>query len=349
MFVEQKEIIKCFSKLSPILTNLGDSKPWPGFSLGITEIEYQELETVARRQFVLNGWFTEESVRKSLLSWGELLTQENLTSWLNRYTVTSNPKRVGLIMAGNIPIVGFHDFLCTILSGHKPIIKLSSDDKTLLPAILKTLKLFNPDFSKLYEISDGRLGEIEAMIATGSNNSLNYFEQYFGKYPHIFRKNRTSIGVLDGSETGEDLVLLGEDIFTYFGLGCRNISQIFLPKEMDLNKVIASLIPYAEVVNHHKYANNYDYNKAIHLMNLKEILDNGFLLFKESKELFSPLAMLFYWKYENKAEIEEFISENKENIQAIIGNDYLPFGQAQKPSLTDYSDGVDVMKWMEAL
>lgn len=347
--MEQKEIISCFSKLSPILINLGESKQWTNFSLGITETEYGELEFNVKRQFVLNGWFTEESVRKSLLSWGHLLTEDNLNTWLANYQFDSKSKRIGLIMAGNIPLVGFHDFLCVVLSGNKAIVKLSSDDKTLLPAIIKILNLFNPDFSSLYSISEGKLGEIDAMIATGSNNSLNYFEQYFGKYPHIFRKNRTSIAVLDGTETPEQLELIGEDIFTYFGLGCRNISQIFLPKEMDLNTFIGSLVPFAEVVNHHKYANNYDYNKAIHLMNLKEILDNGFLLFKESKELFSPLAMLFYWKYEDSAEIEEFISENKENIQAIIGNKYLPFGQAQKPSLTDYADGVDVMEWLQEI
>jgi hypothetical protein len=347
--MEQKSIIKSFSNLSPIFKLLGENKSWTSFQLGISENEFIEIEEVVKKQFLLNGWFTDVNIRKSLLAWSELLIEENLNSWLQNYSFAHNSKRVGIIMAGNIPLVGFHDFISVVLSGNKAVVKLSSDDKTLLPAIIKILLKFNPDLAKKITISEYKLGDIDAIIATGSNNSMHYFEQYFGKYPHIFRKNRTSLAVISGNETKEELKLLGEDLFTYFGLGCRNVSQVFLPKNYDLNTLIESIIDFSEIVNHHKYANNYDYNKAIHLMGQQKILDNGFLLFKESKELFSPLAMLFYHHYESENELMEFINLNSENIQAIVGHKFIPFGKAQKPALNDYADGVDTMKWLSEL
>ncbi len=347
--MNQSNLILTFSKLGPIFKKIGENEDWPGFELGINKNEFLEFDEIVKKQFYLNAWFTEKSVRSSLLAWSELLTQENLENWCKEYKFSSQAKRVGIIMAGNIPIVGFHDFLAVILSGNKASIKLSSDDNTLLPAIVKLLSIFNNEILNYLEFSEGKIGEIEAIIATGSNNSMHYFNQYFGKYPHLFRKNRTSIALLDGDETEEELVQLGNDIFSYFGLGCRNVSQIFIPKEYDINLVFEAILPYSEVVNHHKYANNYDYNKAIHLMNSEQILDNGFVLFKESDQLFSPLAMLFYHRYSHSQEITDYIKNNKENIQAIVGSRHISFGKAQKPQLTDYADGVDTMLWLENL
>jgi hypothetical protein len=252
-------------------------------------------------------------------------------------------------MAGNIPLVGFHDFLSVVISGNKAVVKLSSDDKNLLPAIVKILLIFNEGLGERIEISQGKIGEIDAVIATGSNNSMQYFNQYFGKYPHLFRKNRTSIAIIEGNESKAELESLGADIFTYFGLGCRNVSQVFIPKDYDINLIFEAIITHSEIVNHHKYANNYDYNKAIHLMNQEQILDNGFVLFKESDQLFSPLAMLFYHRYENQNELELYLHNNKENIQVVVGKSYVPFGKAQTPELNDYADGVDTMKWLEEL
>lgn len=347
--MKKSNFIQAFNQLSFVLDALGENQQWTGFSLGITEQEYSDIQVIINKQFHYNGWFTKESVCNSLSAWGKLLKKENLNAWLEQYSFTENPKRVGIIMAGNIPLVGMHDFVSVILSGHKAIVKLSSDDKTLLPALIHFLVQFEPELKNHIEISVGKLGEIDAMIATGSNNSLNYFESYFGKYPHIFRKNRTSLAVLTGNESKEELEALGKDIFTYFGLGCRNVSQLFVPKDFELNRFFEAIYPYHEIVNHHKYANNYDYNKAIFLMNLQEILDNNFILLKESNELFSPLAMLYYHRYENQAEIEAFTQENEQNIQCIVGQNYIPFGEAQTPALSDYADNVDTMKWLETI
>lgn len=347
--MDRDTLITAFAQLGKVMVQLGKQESWTDFSLGLTAEEYEKLQIVINRQIHFNGWFSKNSVCESLLALGNQLTVESLTDWSSKYTFTNNPKRVGVIMAGNLPLVGFHDFLCVLLSGHHVVAKLSSDDKTLLPALTEVLIKFAPEIKSHITLTENRIGEIEAMIATGSNNSMRYFESYFGKYPHIFRKNRTSLAIFDGSETEEQIHELGKDIFTYFGLGCRNVSQILIPADFDINRFFAGIINHSEVVNHHKYANNYDYNKAIHLMNQENILDNGFMLLKESDELHSPLAMLFYHRYENQSEVENYIEKHKENLQVIVGNQYVPFGQAQCPMLSDYADGIDTMKWLEGL
>lgn len=345
-----KEIfITAFAQLGKVMVQAGKQEPWKDFLLGLTEGEYEKLQIVIDRQIHFNGWFSKKSVCESLLALGNQLTIESLTSWTSNYYYTENPKSVGVIMAGNLPLVGFHDFLCVLLSGHHIVAKMSSDDKTLLPALTELLIKFAPEIKANITLTEGRIGEIDAMIATGSNNSMRYFENYFGKYPHIFRKNRTSLAILDGTETESQIHELGKDIFTYFGLGCRNVSQILIPADFDINRFFGGIINHSEIVNHHKYANNYDYNKAIHLMNQENILDNGFVLLKESAELHSPLAMLFYHRYENQSEVENYIEMHQESIQVIVGNNYVPFGQAQCPMLSDYADGIDTMKWLESL
>lgn len=347
--MKKSTIIQSLDQLSVICEHLGANNNWPGFSIGITEAEYQELQQIILRQFHLNGWFTEQSVRGSLSAWGETLKKEKLENWQRIYSFTDSPKQVAIIMAGNIPLVGFHDFISVLLSGHRVKIKLSSDDRTLLPALLQVLFQFEPELKNRIEIVNGKMGEIDAVIATGSNNSLQYFESYFGRYPHIFRKNRTSLAILTGKESKEELELLGKDIFTYFGLGCRNVSKLLIPADFNLDYFFEAIYPYHEVVNHHKYANNYDYNKTIFLMNLENILDNNFVLLKESQELFSPLAMLYYQRYENLTEVKSYLEENEHNIQCIVGQNYTPFGKAQNPDLQDYADGIDTMAWLMKL
>lgn len=331
------------------MVQLGKNELWTDFSLGLTEDEYEKLQVVINRQIHFNGWFSKKSVCESLLALGSQLTEDQLTEWTNAYSYVENPKRIGVIMAGNLPLVGFHDFLCVLLSGHSISAKMSSDDKTLLPALTEVLLKFAPELTDRIRLVEARIGEIDAMIATGSNNSMRYFESYFGKYPHIFRKNRTSLAVLDGTETEEEIHELGKDIFTHYGLGCRNVSQLLIPKPFDINRFFGGIIHHSDVVNHHKYANNYDYNKAIHLMNQENILDNGFVLLKESNALFSPLAMIFYHRYETRDEVESYIEAHRDNLQVIVGKQYVPFGQAQCPMLSDYADGVDTMKWLEGV
>jgi hypothetical protein len=347
--VERNDIIKGFEQLGNLMVALGEEKPWENFSIGVTEEEYNYLNSVISRQFYYNGWFVKENVLQSLKSLGEQLTKEQLISWSFRYGFNEYPKRVALIMAGNIPLVGFHDFLCTLISGNIAVCKLSSDDKTLLPALAVHLIEFVPGLKERIVFSVGKIGEVDAVIATGSDNSLQYFEQYFGKYPHIFRRNRTSLAVIDGSESKEDFFNLGHDIFDYFGLGCRNVSHLLIPAGFELNPFFEGIVDHSNVVNNNKYANNYDYNKAVFLLNKYELLDNHFVLLRESKELFSPLSMVHYQYYSSQKQVDDFLSTHQDQIQAIVGKAYIPFGQAQCPMLDDYADGVDTMRFLDTL
>lgn len=328
---------------------LGESQEWKDFHLGVTKSEYEQLEGIVNRQVAYNGWFTKENVRKALLNLGQQLTEENLIKWTNKYTYASNPKRIGIIMAGNIPLVGFHDFLCVLCAGHKAVCKLSSNDKTLLPALASHLIEFAPELKERIEFSAGKIGEMDGVIATGSDNSIKYFEQYFGKYPHIFRKNRTSVAVLDGTESPEELRALGEDLFAYFGLGCRNVSHLFVPESFDLNRFFEAIVDYGDIIHNNKYGNNYDYQRAVYLMNQIPLLDNNFVLLRESTDLFSPLAMLHYERYSDVKDVSDRLEREKENIQVIVGKQYEAFGAAQCPSLSDYADGVDVMLWLQSV
>jgi hypothetical protein len=347
--VKQEVIIKGFVQLGKLMVSLGEERDWQDFNLGVTKNEYEQLQVVVNRQIAYNGWFTKESVQQSLLALGMQLTEEHLTEWAGAYSFTEKPKSVALIMAGNIPLVGFHDFLSTLVSGHKVICKLSSDDKSLLPALAEHLVSFVPGLKERIVLTTGRLEGIEAVIATGSDNSLKYFEQYFGKYPHIFRSNRTSLAVFTGNETKEQIEALGSDVFNYFGLGCRNVSHVLFPKGFEISRFFEGVFGYSNVINNNKYGNNYDYNKTVYLMNQSPLLDNNFVLLRETDLLFSPLAMIHYHFYENEQEVIEYIESHKEQIQVVVGEKYTPFGDAQRPTLNDYADGVDTMKWLSEL
>lgn len=347
--MKREELIKGFVQLGKLMVALGEGKEWNDFSIGVTKQEFSELNVVINKQIGYNGWFKKENVQKSLWSLGTQLTENNLENWLERYAYSEHPKKVALIMAGNIPLVGFHDFLCVLLSGNVAVCKLSSDDKTLLPALASHLIQFIPSVKSRIEFTTGRIGVVDAVIATGSDNSLQYFEQYFGKYPHIFRRNRTSVAVITGNETKEDFDALGHDIFDYFGLGCRNVSHLLIPIGFDLNRFFEGIIGHSEVVNHHKYANNYDYNKAVYLLNQQQLLDNNFVLLRESNSLFSPLSMIHYQYYDRPEDVTSFIATHQDQIQAIVGHNYIPFGQSQCPMLDDYADGVDTMRFLETI
>lgn len=341
------EIVSGFVQLGKLMRALGNNNDWKDFTVGVTQSEYETLIGIINRQASYNGWFTKENVRKALLNLGDQLTDEKLIEWTSKYSFIDTPKRIGIIMAGNIPLVGFHDFLCILCAGHKAVCKLSSNDKTLLPALALHLIQFCPDLKDRIEFSAGKIGEMDGVIATGSDNSIKYFEQYFGKYPHIFRKNRTSVAVLDGSESKEQLNRLGEDIFAYFGLGCRNVSHLFIPELFELSRFFEAVVPYGDVIHNNKYGNNYDYHRAIYLMNQIPLLDNNFVLLRESEDLFSPLAIIHFERYSDLEAVKENLISNEKNIQVIIGNDFEGFGSSQLPKLSDYADGVDVMKWLE--
>ncbi|MDO6517938.1 acyl-CoA reductase [Zobellia uliginosa] len=298
-----------------------------------------------------NGWFTRENVIHALKSWGELLTDENLTAWLSAYDVKQNrPKTVALIMAGNIPLVGFHDFLSVLITGNKVLAKLSSNDNVLTIFIKDYLVSIEPSLKDSIEISDGRLENFDAVIATGSNNTSRYFEHYFSKVPNIIRKNRNSVAVLTGNESAEQLNALGEDVFRYYGLGCRSVSKIFVPETYDFDTLFKAVYPHHPIVEHIKYANNYDYNKAVYLMSEFKILDNGFLILKEDKSYSSPIASLFYERYKDLSLLKERLASDADELQCIVGQDIvegeIPFGKTQQPSLTAYADNLDTVDFL---
>lgn len=347
MKTEKERLIKTFSILGDAMIKWGENASKKEFNSFISEY-VDRVNNIIKREKSYNGWFTEDAVRSSLYHLGIRLNEEELSSWLSGIELAEKQKKVGIIMAGNLPLVGFHDFLSVVLSGNIAVVKMSSDDNRLLPVLIEILIALQPDLSERIQIV-GRLTEIEAVIATGSNNSARYFEKYFGHLPNIIRKNRTSIAVLDGTESKEELKALGKDIFTYFGMGCRNVSQLLIPKDFDLDLFFAAIVDFGDVVNHHKYANNYDYHKAIYLMNQEKLIENGFLLTKEDDCLFAPISVLLYHRYGDVSEVEVYIEKRKEEIQVIVGKNYTPFGKAQSPKLDDYADGVNTLEFLSEL
>ena len=312
----------------------------------------ERFSSILRKSENENSWFTIENQKISLNQWADLLTKKNIKNWLTKYQIATTPKKVGLILAGNIPLVGFHDVISVILSQHIPVIKLSSKDKTMLPFLLNKWKEFSEDNIQ-YEFAE-RLKDFDAVIATGSNNTARYLEYYFKDSLSIIRKNRTSVAVLKGDETVEELQLLAEDIFRYFGLGCRNVTRLFIPQDFLIDKIFESFLNFNDVINHHKYANNYEYNRAIYLLNAEKFWDNNFVMLKEDEALFSPLSVLNFSRYENIEEVHTFINENEKDIQAIVakpelGFDSINFGEAQNPGLDTYADNVDTMKFLEVI
>ncbi|MBW7867048.1 MAG: acyl-CoA reductase [Brumimicrobium sp.] len=346
--METNKIIEAFLVVGDSLSKWSTGGDKALFHPIVQERFYDKMLANIELAGIHNKWFTKEAVNESFLNFGNILTKNNLGAWVNTYVLVKEPKDVGLILAGNIPLVGFHDILSTIFSGNRAMIRLSRDDKFLLPLLLEIAAAIYPEIKNHYEIVE-KLNRIEAVIATGSDNTSLYFEKYFGHLPRIIRKNRTSVAVLSGNETTEELRLLGKDIFAYFGLGCRNVSHLILPKGYDLNKFFGAIVDYGDVINHNKYGNNYDYYRAIFLMNQEPILENGFLLTRETKDLFAPVAVLHYHFYESKEEVDVYLSEHEQKIQVIVGHGYTPFGQTQSPGLCDYADNVDTMEFLTHL
>lgn len=342
-----KEKIKSFSELGKFLELFIETNNSPD-----TEIAAFENLILGSPHF--NGWFVEENVRKAVAGIAHMLEKDNLEKWLARYTFTENinPKRIGIIMAGNIPMVGFHDFLCVLISGNTCVVKLSSQDNRLLKTVAAKLVAIEPRFKDRIIFEDGKLENIDAVIATGSNNTSRYFEYYFGKYPNIIRKNRNSVAVLTGDETMEQLALLGDDIFLYFGLGCRNVSKLYVPEGYNFDNFFNAIESRKKIVFHSKYANNYDYNKAILLVGKQLHFDNGFLLLKEDEALSTPVSRLNYSFYKDLTAVKAELEARKNEIQCVVSstpeafNSGVAFGQSQQPELWDYADGVDTLAFL---
>ncbi|MFF5380017.1 acyl-CoA reductase [Pedobacter suwonensis] len=300
-----------------------------------------------------NAWFTEENIKKSILSFAEMLNETDLLLWFKSIQFNTSPKKIGLILAGNIPLVGLHDVLCVLATGNIALIKLSSSDDQLIKTVLAELINIEAAFADHIEYVE-RLKDFDAVIATGSNNSSRYFDYYFSKVPNIIRKNRNSVAVLDGAETKEDIQSLGNDIFDYFGLGCRNVSKLYLPKGYEIANFYEGIESFQPIINHFKYQNNYDYNKSIYLVNAAKHFDNGFLLLKEDESLASPLAVLYYQEYENLKDVEDKLNDKTAYIQCVVTKSPINimsfnFGQSQHPKLWDYADNVNTISFLNSL
>lgn len=343
--------IEAFVKLGKFLSTFCDLIETNTNSDHLNDKWNVSFKTEIERAKHYNGWFTEENCIHAFKEWSTALTKENLEAWLGQYDLNANTEKVvALIMAGNIPLVGFHDLLCVLITGNKALVKLSSNDQKLIPLIIDYLKEIEPFFNDRVIFTKEKLGHYDAVIATGSNNTARYFEYYFGKKPNIIRKNRNSVAVLKGDETTEELTALGEDIFRYFGLGCRSVSKIYIPKNYNIDIFFKAIFPYNNIVNHNKYANNYDYNKAVYLMSEFKILDNGFLILKEEESYGSPIASLFYEYYEDIAALKTKLKNEEDKIQCIVSSGFIEnevlFGETQKPSLNDYADGIDTIEFL---
>jgi len=347
--------IIAFEKLGRFLGQFSDKPFQKNESPDVDNQYFEAFSMQVKRQKEFNSWFTIDQINYACKSWSKSLTINNINKWISSYTLDKNiSKTIAVIMAGNIPLVGFHDFLSALIAGHKVLIKQSHNDKHLLPILAKYLEFLNPKFKDLIRFTEEKLEHFDAVIATGSNNTARYFDYYFGKYPHIIRKNRNSVAVLTEIETDEELSLLGEDIFRYFGLGCRSVSKLFVPNGYDFNKLFKAIYPYKEVINYQKYLNNYDYNKAVYLMSEFKLLENGFLMLKEDPSYASPIATLFYEYYDNLATLNETLETDADKIQCVVSKiniieETVAFGKTQQPSLWDYADGVDTLAFLESL
>lgn len=347
----QNEIMLSLIELGKFLSQFSSSQPIKNSNVKNNDLFFDKMVSLIENAQHQNGWFTPENVQYAIQSWGKALTKDNLENWLSKYNFSErNEKNVGLILAGNIPLVGFHDIICVLTSGHKAIIKLSSNDHQLTKFLLDYLIEINEIFASRITFTEGKLEGFDAVIATGSNNTARYFEYYFSSKPNIIRKNRNSVAILTGKETKEELVALGEDIFTYFGLGCRNVSKIFVPENYDFKLFFEAMFEYGDIIHYEKYANNYDYNKAVFLMSNYSLLDNEFLLLKEDKSFSSPIGSLFYEYYSNFDAVIEHLHNEADKIQCIVSNqstkNHIPFGYTQKPNLWDYADNVDTIEFL---
>lgn len=311
----------------------------------------EALTTVKEKAARENPWFAPEFIELSLTHIARrYLHRPSLEALVEKYGIKNQPARtceVGIIMAGNIPLVGFHDLICVFLSGHRSLVKLSSKDQVMLPHLVEKLMEWAPEVADSIRFSD-RLNNCDAYIATGSSNSARYFEQYFGKYPHIIRRNRTSVAILDGSESPEELGKIADDVYLYFGLGCRNVTKIFVPEGYDFVPLLEAFRKYEWLADHNKYKNNYDYQLAVLIINKKFYMTNGSIILSENPSIFSPISQLNYGFYREKEALLSELEQNKD-IQCITGKGFVPFGMAQCPTLTDFADGIDTLKFLLSL
>ena len=345
--------IHAFAELGKFLSQFSQNDISKKEGVLWNDLFFDAVKLQVNRASEFNSWFTKGNVLYALESWIKLLDSRTLTEWTSSYNLEpTNSKIISVIMAGNIPLVGFHDFLSVLISGHRIRIKQSSNDKHLLPLLAKYLEYVEPDFKDTIEFTEGKLTDFDATIATGSNNTARYFEYYFGNKPHIIRNNRNSVAVLSKDDSPEDLKGIGEDIFRYFGLGCRSISKLYVPTGYNFDPFFNAIFEHKDIINYKKYENNYDYNKAVYLMSEFDILENGFFMIKEDASYSSPIATAFYEYYDNLETLKIKLEADQEIIQCVVSNaieNTLNFGETQQPHLSDYADDVDTLSFLANL
>ena len=320
------------------------------FSEKESNITYKNLQIKSENK---NGWFTKWNVDSAAINWGEALVEEDIKKWTGNYSIVEKSKKIALILAGNIPFVGLHDLLCIWFLGHKAFVKLSTKDTYLLPYAIHFLENECPETRGLISFTEKKFQSFDAAIATGSDNSARYFNYYFSNVPNIIRKNKTGVAIINGTESNKDLELLGYDILCHYGLGCRNISKIFVPKNYDLNNIFGGLYSFSHVMESSKYANNYDYNKAVYLMSEFKFLDNGFFLLKYDSEFKAPLSSAHITEYGSQKELDDILFNNHDQIQCVVSKKNkageFNFGNSQKPKLVDYADGINTLSFLSNL
>jgi hypothetical protein len=352
MTLEQKK--NTFIEVGKFLSQFSGEKSAKNSTVLHNDLFFDDFLNLIHLSQSHNGWYTPDNVYFAIASWAKALSYEKLNQWVSNYDFnTVTPKTIGLVLAGNIPLVGFHDFLSVLISGHHVLVKTSSNDQHLLPFLAEYLIAIEPKFKNKISFVEGNLENFDAIIATGSNNTSRYFEYYFKDKPSIIRKSRNSVAVLDGSESKEQMIALGEDIFRYFGLGCRNVSKLFVPKNYNFDTFFNGMFPHQDIIKYDKYSNNYDYNKAVFLMSNFKLLDNEFLTIKEDMGYASPISSVFYEYYNDLEEVKKRLVNEKDQIQCIVSNNLIPnsipFGTTQKPELWDYADDVDTVEFLLSL
>ena len=347
----KKNIIKELVSLGEFLSQFSTEKPSRCPTIKNNNIFFDGFIDQLKLASKFNGWFTKENICFALKQWSELLKEKSLLKWLSNYPNSNNqPKTIALIMAGNIPLVGFHDFLACIVAGHNLVIKQSSNDIHLLPFIVSYLTHEESLIKSKIKFVDNKIERFDAVIATGSNNTARYFNSYFKNKPSIIRNNRNSIAILNGNESENDLKNLSNDIFRYYGLGCRSVSKIYVPQNYDFNILFKAVYDWHPVINIRKYLNNYNYNKAVYIMSEFDIIENGFLMLKEDRRLSSPIATLFYEYYDDVSELKCKLKAISSEIQCVVANGFsskeIKFGSTQSPALEDYADGIDTVDFL---
>ncbi|WP_179020066.1 acyl-CoA reductase [Winogradskyella forsetii] len=349
--MDLQQRINAFVKLGRFLNQFQNEEAIKDHNVESNDLFFDGFKHQMKLAQESNGWFTKSNIYFTLENWSNALTESNINNWLEKYQFNiENVQTVAIIMAGNIPLVGFHDFLSVLISGHKVLVKQSSNDKHLLPFLAKYLETVEPEFKGKIKFTEEKLENFDAVIATGSDNTARYFEYYFKNKPSIIRKNRNSVAVLTGNETKEQLEALSDDIFRYYGLGCRNVSKLFVPKDYDFQALFKAVYKWNAIIHQTKYANNYDYNKAVYLMSEFDMLENGFLMIKEDESYASPIATLFYEYYNTTEDLKQKLETEKDKIQCVVANGFynkeIEFGNTQNPELWDYADNVDTIEFL---